>query len=349
MSLANVVLCGLLLSATPVAQRAAATGTMELRRYMESSDPGTRAYAAIEYYHLGKETRRLTKEEIDILLAHLKSDSEPDVKLKVTLALPYAENTDWVVGPLIAALKDRDDVSSGGGNVPAYAAVALAKTGDTRALKPMREWLEYIESNPSVYRERRQSLIVATNKAISELSTNIGKSKKAERKVREQGQAAKPNLTITKAVAKIHELHGLVAVAGPDQPGQIGQITMIDLRYTKVRDADLDLLKDMQQLQILSLGSTDITDTGLEHMDGLTQLRRLDLEKTKVTDAGLRHLGGMVRLEILGLSATKITDAGLEHLKELTQLKHLNVKGTSVTDQGVKRLHEALPKCTIAR
>lgn len=173
MGIAIMILFGSLLSAD------SAQGPTDLQKYMESPDYRTRWYAAREYYHLGKETRRLNREETVALVAHLKSDPECGVKILVTLALPYAEDKDWVVRPLIDALRDRDEASSGGGNVPAYAAAALAAIGDARALQPMREWLDYLKSNPRVYPHSRDLLMRIANRDISVLEKKLSEHERA--------------------------------------------------------------------------------------------------------------------------------------------------------------------------
>src|SRR5688572_18277622 len=76
------------------------------------------------------------------------------------------------------------------------------------------------------------------------------------------------------AIKMVENLGGkaLPDIKQPRQP-----IIRVDLRQTKVKDADLKELKN------------------------LTQLKRLDLRETKVTDAGLKELKGLKQLIVLSL------------------------------------------------
>jgi hypothetical protein len=120
--------------------------------------------------------RPLDKEEVDLLLPHLKSDSDRRVKVRITLALPYAKDPDWVLQPLISALEDRDVESSGGGNVPLYASNALAQLGDSRGLQPVEGWLHYLESHPKAYGDLHDSLVKHTEKHLAELRSKLEKA-----------------------------------------------------------------------------------------------------------------------------------------------------------------------------
>ena len=149
--------------------------------------------------------------------------------------------------------------------------------------------------------------------------------------------------TTKTAVAAIEELGGTVTSSheklrrqtwleehfddpgGPDDPVGVLKVARVDLRYTKVTDADLEPLRELTNLQFLILRATKVTGLGLEHLKGLTNLQELDLQSTSVTDAGL------------------------EHLKGLTELQRLWLKGTNVTAEGVKKLQQALPNCEIER
>jgi hypothetical protein len=87
--------------------------------------------------------------------------------------LLYAKDSESVIEPLIAAMQDRDEKSSGEGNVPLYASGTLVELRDARALKPLYEWLEYIESNPGVYPHTRKALIEGTKRHIAKLEENV--------------------------------------------------------------------------------------------------------------------------------------------------------------------------------
>src|SRR5437868_12871951 len=94
-----------------------------LRGKLRSPVYETRVAAVTELLHIGQE-KPLSKEEVDLLLPHLKTD-EWRIKVRVLLVLPYAANPDWVLESIVGALQDTDEASSGGGNVPSGACRAL--------------------------------------------------------------------------------------------------------------------------------------------------------------------------------------------------------------------------------
>jgi hypothetical protein len=95
-----------------------------------------------------------------------------------------------------------------------------------------------------------------------------------------------PNEDQAKAVAKIQKLGGKVTVdeKSPDKP-----VIGVDLRHTKITDADLAHLKALTKLHNLALSRTWITDAGLEHLKGLTNVS-LFLLNTKVTPKGAKKI-----------------------------------------------------------
>jgi hypothetical protein len=184
------------------------------------------------------------------------------------------------------------------------------------------------------------------------------------------------------AAAAIRKLGGNVEWSNPSGPAWLRSllgddyfehVEDVDLEGTRVTDAGLETLKELNQLVTLALGNTKITDAALENLEGLNRLEALDLSATKVsdaglerlkgmrklqdltlwgsqvTDAGLEHLKGLDQLQTLDLRFTEVTDAGLEHLQGLSQLRELRLYGTRVTDAGEKKLRQALPCCGVNR
>ena len=72
------------------------------------SSPGyeTRKSVVTELLHIG-EKRPLRKEEIDLLLPHLRSDADWRIKVRITSVLPYAAQHDWVLPPLVEGASPR--------------------------------------------------------------------------------------------------------------------------------------------------------------------------------------------------------------------------------------------------
>lgn len=144
----------------------------------------------------------------------------------------------------------------------------------------------------------------------------------------EEGAELKlPQLGKVRRPAKTSEQDAIDAVC--ELRGYRGQtvVTMkkghaheVNLSVSKLKNADLALLKTMPKLQRLSLSLTSISDAGLVHVAKLTTLTHL------------------------GLVETKVTDRGLERLTSLTRLKRLDLRRCKVTKQGVKKLQRALPR-----
>jgi hypothetical protein len=116
-----------------------------------------------------------------------------------------------------------------------------------------------------------------------------------------------------KAAERIKNLGGTY-VADKGDPD--GPVVLVSFESTKVKDADLALLKDLSEITHLDLTTTDISDAGLAHLEGLSKLQVLGLTRTNVTDAGLEHLKGCVHLQALFLRQTKVGDPGLASLKD---------------------------------
>jgi HEAT repeat protein len=161
----------------------------ELRQKLQSTDYETRKSAVATLREIG-ESRPLKKEECDVLLPNFKSDSDWRIKVRIASVLTAAKKAEWVLDALIAALKDTDDTNSGGGNVPASASKSLAQLGDARALKPMREWLKYLESHPDVYPNLRDRLVKDAKKDISDLKEKLANTKE-EKQQKEESREGK--------------------------------------------------------------------------------------------------------------------------------------------------------------
>lgn len=119
-----------------------------------------------------------------------------------------------------------------------------------------------------------------------------------------------------------------------------GQVAKLNLMRTRIGDAGLAHLADLRGLETLELGSTKITDGGVQRLAGLTALRRLHLGHTDVSDAGLPALKDLQHLEELWLSQTKVTGPGLAHLRGLPKLVRINLQFCNVDDQGLVALCE---------
>src|SRR5262249_1293565 len=104
----------------------------------------------------------------------------------------------------------------------------------------------------------------------------------------------------------------------PDKP-----IVGVSLADTKVTDADLKSLVDLDHLWGLDLSGTKLTPTSLNALAPLKQLRSLALSRTTLTDATVKQLACLTQLQRLYLDDTNMTDAGLKELAALTRLEFL--------------------------
>jgi hypothetical protein len=148
----------------------------------------------------------------------------------------------------------------------------------------------------------------------------------------------------TRAIWTVEGLGGNV-VRDPDAAGH--PVVSVELGNTRVRDADLKVLRQFPELRELHLIGTDVTDAGLREIGELRGLQMLNLRRTRVTDSGLRELWRLANLRILDLADTEVSDAGLEELRGLASLRRLDVVNTRVTAGGVKELRRALPELEV--
>jgi tRNA A-37 threonylcarbamoyl transferase component Bud32/Leucine-rich repeat (LRR) protein len=141
------------------------------------------------------------------------------------------------------------------------------------------------------------------------------------------------------------------------------QIVALDLRQSKVTNAGLQHLKELENLRRLALRSDQLTVAGLKHLAGLKKLNLL-LYDGAVTDELLAvlHQNGQIHVlpsatgrpahttsdqmdaraendaGIVSLGLGEITDTGLKYLAGLKNLQHLHVGGTGITGEGLKHL-----------
>jgi hypothetical protein len=71
---------------------------------------------------------------------------------------------------------------------------------------------------------------------------------------------------------------------------RLGQLRLLDLTETNVRNADLEPLTALPTLGWLHLGETRIDDAAVEHLARMTGLRELTVSGTKVSADGLDRL-----------------------------------------------------------
>ncbi|HMV11138.1 MAG TPA: FN3 associated domain-containing protein [Cyclobacteriaceae bacterium] len=94
------------------------------------------------------------------------------------------------------------------------------------------------------------------------------------------------------------------------------QVVAINLSKMPVKDEDLALLKDFENLEILNLNQTDITGSGLSNLRSLEHLESLSLSGTKVTINTIDAIKSIRNLKKVFIWNTGITSAEAEQLKK---------------------------------
>lgn len=126
------------------------------------------------------------------------------------------------------------------------------------------------------------------------------------------------------------------------------QLRALQLRLPQMTDQGLQKIQGLsRRLRILQIGGSRVSDAGLAQLAELQSLEQLGLNNLAISDDGLKQLQGLKTLYVLNLSRTPISDAGLVHLRGLANLRDLVLSESRVTQAGVADLQTALPKCVI--
>lgn len=153
--------------------------------------------------------------------------------------------------------------------------------------------------------------------------------------------------------------------------GELTSLRRLSLGGTRISEAGLSYLTDLQDLEELFLDGVRMRGAGLEptsafalertqgeggmelsrvalaHIGELTALRVLSLRGTILPEQGLRSLRGLSALRELDLSYTRIRiggtwrwlgDTEIERLRDLEQLEFLDLSRSHVSDASVTRL-----------
>jgi len=97
-------------------------------------------------------------------------------------------------------------------------------------------------------------------------------------------------------------------------------VKILKFSNTFIDDRGLGILavkKELSQLEKLYLAGTKISDAGLLHVAQLQQLKLLSLRECQnITDEGLKALYGCKNLQMLKLGKTRVSDAAITELKK---------------------------------
>lgn len=102
-------------------------------------------------------------------------------------------------------------------------------------------------------------------------------------------------------------------------------VTMINLAYSILDDAQFKPIAQFEKLEELYLGRTWITDDSLAQISTLKHLKALDLTNTRVTDMGAAKLASCTLLEKLYLDDTLVQGECFKRLVALDKLIDLSV------------------------
>jgi hypothetical protein len=145
-----------------------------------------------------------------------------------------------------------------------------------------------------------------------------------------------------------------------DFPGNLGEITYLNLIDTSVTDDGLKPLAKLKNLRQLKLGihwehrqvgKPEVTGAGLRHLGELEHLTFLELQGPQITDESMKSVALLKNLKSLDLYFwTEVTFAGLEHLKPLkdtlTEID-LHTGWVEPTEEFKAALKKILPKCKL--
>jgi hypothetical protein len=116
----------------------------------------------------------------------------------------------------------------------------------------------------------------------------------------------------------------------------------VTLNGDQAVDANLELVRQLKDLQILALWASN-TDPSGKVILGPTP-------GAGITDNGLARLTVLTDLRYISLRDNEITDAGLKHFKSFPRLTELQIddgRKRQVTEKGIQELRKALPLCKV--
>ncbi|SFH25651.1 FN3 associated domain-containing protein [Pedobacter insulae] len=110
------------------------------------------------------------------------------------------------------------------------------------------------------------------------------------------------------------------------------QIVSLDLAKMPIKDVDLNLVSELENLRMLNLNFTNITGLGLAELKKLKYLKTLALSGTAITARDLQQLKGFAKLKKVFLWSTPVSGTELAQLKQQFKAIHLEsgFKGDSI-------------------
>lgn len=120
----------------------------------------------------------------------------------------------------------------------------------------------------------------------------------------------------------------------------LSQLVDLNLYESRVGDAQVAEIRNLQQLQSLNLGFCEqLTDQSLDTISELVNLRVLNLGFCRrMTDTGLLKLSRLTKLETLNLSITAFSNKSVAALDSMKSLRVLDIDNTRVDDEGIEKI-----------
>jgi hypothetical protein len=158
---------------------------------------------------------------------------------------------------------------------------------------------------------------------------------------------------------KIFGIH--VPTGGLECASQLSSVSLIDLHFTNISEAELKWLRTMQNLRAVDARWSSCTPSSSVSIDAdgfddeeqherngmallcqalsqLPDLEAIQLNETYLDDHGLIHLGQISTLRLLAMSETDVSDRGLCNLTSLKRLEVLHIGSEKITDLGLVSL-----------
>ncbi len=124
------------------------------------------------------------------------------------------------------------------------------------------------------------------------------------------------------------------------------QLKLLRLTNLNLRNADLEVLGKLDQLQSLDLSRTQLDSDAMPWLRK-SQLRWLNASHTHFSDRALQDLSHCRQLQYLQLERTTVTDEGVKYLHSMPTLRYVNLKRCPVSLAAVQSLSKSLTGCRI--
>ena len=184
----------------------------------------------------------------------------------------------------------------------------------------------------------RKAVDAGAREEGKDLVGNIGTVKWGENQVPDITATVVSHVKLAESVAAMRPAGGAAGEVGTITLTPEGQPETADFSSSKLSDAGLSSMKNIEALKAIDLTATPVGDDGILHIEGSSTLEVLNLAGTNVTDKGLAKLDGLTALRTLDLSGTRITDEALAGVAKVPALKKLKLGYTVVTDAGIAAL-----------